>query len=105
MPVLHGLLLLAVAQVLHLIIYIFIVAVFIQVILSWVNPGAYNPATVILYRLTEPLLQRARKLLPPISGLDLSPIIVFVCLQLIIILVINPMAHIGQSWSGVFITG
>ena len=101
MPAIHGLIVLSLAQLLHLIIYIFIIAIFIQVILSWVNPGAYNPATVLLYRLTDPLMRPARKLIQPIGGLDLSPIIVFVFLQLIIILFVNPLMHFGQSLSGI----
>ena len=104
-PPLIGIAVLSVAQILYLIVYIFIIAVFIQVILSWVNPGAYNPATVILYLLTEPLLRPARNLLPPISGLDLSPLVVFIILQLIVILIINPLLHLGQSLSGFLIIG
>jgi YggT family protein len=99
-PALTGLLIFSLAQLLNLFVYIFIVAILVQVILSWVNPGGYSPSTVILYRLTEPLLRPARQLLPPIGGLDLSPIIVLVVLQLTIILVINPIMHLGVSWAG-----
>ena len=98
-PTLQGLIVLSVAEILHLIVYIFIIAIFIQVILSWVNPGAYNPVTTLLYRLTEPLLRPARKLLPPMGGLDLSPIIAFFFLQLTIILVTNPLMHLGRLLS------
>jgi len=98
-PALPGLLITSLAQLLHLLVYIFIVAVYIQVLLSWVNPGMYNPATVILYRLTEPLLAKARQLLPPSGGMDFSPILVFVVLQLTIILLINPLADLGRSLS------
>lgn len=98
-PSLPGLLVSSLAGILHLIVYIFIIAVFIQVLLSWINPGMYNPATVILYRLTEPLLQRARQLLPPAGGFDFSPILVFVALQLVIILLVNPIADLGRAWS------
>ena len=104
-PPLIGIAVLSVAQILYLIVYIFIIAVFIQVILSWVNPGAYNNATVILYPLTETLLRPARNLLPPISGLDLSPLVVFIILQLIVILIINPLLHLGRSLSGFLIIG
>ena len=100
-PAFSSLIVLSLAQILNLIFYIFIIAIFIQVILSWINPGAYNPATVILYRLTEPLLRPARQLLPPINGLDLSPIIVFVFLQLLIILVVKPLTHFGLSLSSI----
>jgi YggT family protein len=96
-PAIPGLLIISIAELLHLIIYIFIIAIFIQVILSWVNPGAYNAATVLLYRLTEPLLEPARKLIPPVGGLDLSPIAVFIFLQLTIILIVTPLDHLGLS--------
>jgi len=99
-PAISGLLVFSLSQILNLIVYVFIIAIFVKIILSWINPGAYNPATVLLHQLTEPLLQSARKLLPPMGGLDLSPIIVFIFLQLTIILVINPIAHMGQSLSG-----
>lgn len=98
-PALPGLLISSLAQILLMVTYVFIIAVFIQVLLGWINPGAYNPATVILYRLTEPLLKRARRLLPPAGGLDFSPILVFVVLQLVIILPINMLADLGRAWS------
>ena len=99
-PTLSGLVVLSIARLLHLIIYIFIFAIFIQVIISWVNPGAYNPITVLISNLTEPLLRPARRLLPPISGFDLSPLIAFIALQLIILLFINPLTDMGYSLSG-----
>ncbi len=99
-PAVTGLFVLSIAELLKLIIYIFLIAVVIQVIISWVNPGAYNPVTVILYRLTEPLLRPARRVMPPISGLDLSPLIVLIGLQLLIILFIKPLSHLGYSLSG-----
>ncbi|NNE37300.1 MAG: YggT family protein [Gammaproteobacteria bacterium] len=94
-----SLVVLSVAGILKLIVNVFMIAIFIQVILSWINPGAYNPATVILYRLTEPVLAPARKLLPPIGGLDLSPILVIIALQLSIILIITPLTHFGVALS------
>ncbi len=94
-----SLIILSIAGILELFVHVFMIAIFIQVILSWVNPGAYNPATVILYRLTEPVLAPARKLLPPIGGLDLSPIIVIIALQMSIILVVTPLTHFGVALS------
>lgn len=92
-----GLLVLSIAELLNLVTYIFIVAVLIQVVLSWVNPDAYNPVTVILHRLTDPLLRPARQLLPPVGGLDFSPVIVLIALQLFVILVIRPLSDIGRT--------
>lgn len=95
-----GLLVISLAECLQLVIYIFMFAIFIVVILSWVNPGAYNPATVLLYRLTEPLLAPARRLIPPIGGLDLSPLVVLIFLQLSLIILIRPLVRFGLSLSG-----
>lgn len=92
MPAPLGLLIVSFGEVLELIIWIFIIAILIQVILSWVNPGAYNPVTVLIYRLTEPVLAPARRLIPPIGGLDLSPIAALIFLQLLLIL-IRPLTH------------
>lgn len=60
---------------------IFIFSLIIQAILSWITPGQYNPASALLHRLNEPLLRPARRLIPPFSGLDLSPLVVILLLQ------------------------
>jgi len=66
-----------------LVIGIFIIAIIIQAVISWVSPGTYNPALSLLYSLSEPLLRPARQLLPPISGIDLSPLLVLIALQVV----------------------
>lgn len=92
-----GLLIISVAELLSLALNVFLVSILIQVVLSWVNPGAYNPATKLLYSLNEPLLTPARRLIPPISGLDLSPIVVLIAIQLIKILVVAPIVDMGRT--------
>jgi YggT family protein len=71
--------------------------VLIQVILSWVNPGAYNPASDLLYKLTEPLLRPARRILPDMSGLDLSPMLVMIGLTLLKMLLMPPLKVLTGS--------
>ena len=44
------------------------------VVMSWVNPDPYNPVVRFLVQVTEPVLSRIRKVIPPMGGLDLSPI-------------------------------
>ena len=97
---LSGLLLLSAAELLKLIIYIFMFIVFVQVILSWLNPGAYNPVTALLYQLSEPLLRPARRLLPSTHGIDFSPILVFIFLQLSLMLLVRPLADLGRALAG-----
>lgn len=75
-------------------IYIFMVAIFIQIIASWVSPHSYHPLLDIAHSIAEPMLAPARRLLPPIAGLDLSPILVFIFLRLSLILVVAPIQAI-----------
>lgn len=56
---------------------------FIQAIMSWVGPGVNNPASNVLWSLNEPLLRPVRRLIPPLSGLDLSPLAVMLVLQVV----------------------
>ncbi|HFE31848.1 MAG TPA: YggT family protein [Gammaproteobacteria bacterium] len=92
-----GLLVLSLAELLSLLINIYFFTILIQVILSWVSPGNYNPAVALLYSLNEPLLGRARRILPPISGFDLSPILVLVGLQLLEMLLVAPIQDLGRG--------
>jgi YggT family protein len=74
-------------ELLRTVLQFFTVAILVQVVLSWVAPGTHNPATQLLARLCEPLLRPFRRLLPPIGGLDFSPIFVLIGLQALLILV------------------
>ena len=96
-PSFPGLLILSAAQILQLIIYVFFFSIIVEIVLSWISPGAYNPVTVIIYRLNEPLLRPARRLIPPLGGLDFSPMVVLILLQLAIILLIRPLMALGYS--------
>lgn len=79
------------AELIALALNIYIGAILIQVIISWVNPGAYNPVLSLLYNLTAPLLRPARRLLPPLSGFDLSPLLVLLALQVAKMLILPPL--------------
>ncbi|MCB1829606.1 MAG: YggT family protein [Chromatiaceae bacterium] len=81
----------ALPELVNLVINVFLFAILIQVILSWVNPGAYNPALGLIHSLTEPVLRPARRMIPPISGLDLSPMLVMVGLTLLKMLLLPPL--------------
>lgn len=78
---LPSLLITSLLDLITLAIGLYLIAIIIQVISSWLSPGNYNPALMLLYTLTEPVLRPARRLLPPISGLDLSPLLVLLALQ------------------------
>ena len=72
---------------------IYFFALLIMVISSWIAPYSNHPALTLINQLTEPLCKPARKLLPPMGGIDFSIILVFVFISLIDnFLVIQPMA-------------
>lgn len=79
----------------ELAINLFLFAIFIQVILSWVSPGGHNPAISMLYSLTEPLLGPARRIIPPIGGIDLSPMAVMIGLVLLKMLLVPLLSPSG----------
>jgi len=60
---------------------IFIFAIFLQAILSWINPDPYNPVSSILNSLTMPILAPVKRLLPDMGGIDISPIFALIGLM------------------------
>ncbi len=89
----------ALAELINLTLNVYIVMILIQVILSWLAPGNYNPMTALLHQLTEPVLAPARRVMPAISGIDLSPIVVLLFFQLLKLLIVAPLADFGRSLS------
>ena len=63
---------------LHWLLDLYSLVLFVAVILSWVNLPDDNPFVRVVRQLTEPVLAPLRKLIPPIAGLDLSPIVLLV---------------------------
>jgi YggT family protein len=74
----------AALELVRLTLNVFFFAVIIRALLSWFSPYGirHNPVGNLLVGLTEPLLGPARRLIPPVGGLDLSPIVVLVALQI-----------------------
>jgi YggT family protein len=64
---------------------LFFFVVLIKIILSWVAPTTYNHATALLTTIAEPILRPFRRIIPPIGGLDISPIFAIILLQAAVI--------------------
>ena len=71
-----GLIMAVGTKLISLTLYIYLISIIIIVILSWVSPGTYNPLAAMLSSITEPIMRPVRKLIPPFSGIDFSPIVV-----------------------------
>jgi YggT family protein len=73
----------ALLKIITLTLNLYTLSLFAQAILSWVGPGVTNPAANVLWSLNEPLLRPVRRILPPLAGLDLTPIPVMLALQVL----------------------
>lgn len=82
-----ALILLSLLALVKLVLYIFLVSIIIEAVFSWINPGSYNPMIAVIHQLNAPLLRPARRLIPPVGGMDLSPLAVLIVLQLLIMAV------------------
>jgi YggT family protein len=83
----------AIAYAIHIIFRAFTFLVFARVIFSWIRVDPYHPfwgpILRFVYQATEPLLEPVRRLMPNMGGLDLSPLIVLVGLDLVRMLLIQ----------------
>ena len=89
-----GLALLAMVTIVKLGLYIVIAVVVFQAVLSWINP--YTPLAPLLNNMTRPFLRIFQKLIPPIGNVDLSPLVVIVICQLLLML---PVAYLEMTLS------
>ncbi|MDJ0832944.1 MAG: YggT family protein [Gammaproteobacteria bacterium] len=90
-----SLLIVAVADIVALFLNIFLFAIIIMVILSWINPGAYNPAIGLIMTLSNPVLRPIRRFIPPLGGLDLSPLFAILALMVVKMLLIPPIVFVA----------
>jgi YggT family protein len=74
----------AVRSIVRLGVYILIAALILQAVLSWINP--YSPLAAPAHQLTRPLLAPIQRLIPSISGIDLSPLVAILLLQVVLML-------------------
>lgn len=77
----------AAGELIMLTINIFLIAIIVQVIISWINPGSYNPVNALLDSLTAPVLRPVQRIMPPLSGIDLSPLFALIVLQVLKMLI------------------
>ena len=76
------------SQVLDLLFF----AILAGIVLSWLAPQTNHPGAVLLHQLTEPVMSPVRRMLPSLGGLDFSPILVFIMINLVDMLVIQNAA-------------
>jgi YggT family protein len=91
------LLYLSVVELISMVFNVFIFAIIILAVLSWVSsPYHQNPIAPLLEQLTRPVMRPARKILPPMGGIDLSPMLAIIALFFFKLLLIPPLQDIAR---------
>lgn len=78
--------------ILSFILNIYFYSLLISIIVSWVAPYSGNPALMLIQQLMEPIQSRFRRILPPMGGLDFSPIFIFLAIQVLKRIFVYPFA-------------
>ncbi|MDG1944329.1 MAG: YggT family protein [Halioglobus sp.] len=74
---------------------IYFFALLAMIVLSWIAPGGNHPALYLLHQITEPVMAPFRKVLPSMGGLDFSPILVFIIINVLQIVLRNLAFSLG----------
>ena len=69
---------------LTLVLEAYLIVILIRVVFSWISPFPTNPVSRLAWALTEPVLGPIRRTLPPMSGIDLSPLVVWLVVILLL---------------------
>ncbi len=93
-----GLFIWSFGEVTDITLVILLFAMIIQIVASWVQPGQYNPATVVLSQITAPIVNPVRRILPTAGALDFSPMVVIFVILVIRKIVPVYIINFGQNF-------
>lgn len=86
-PALPAVLGIAALDLLRYSLYILVFAILVQVLFSWINP--YAPMAPLFNAMTAPFLRPLRRFIPPLGGVDLTPLVLLIVIQIILIVLAN----------------
>lgn len=81
-----GIVVFSVTKLLATLLVTYFFLIIANVILSWVASGARHPVIPLVYQLTEPVLRPFRRIIPPIAGIDLSPVFALIGIRFLLLL-------------------
>lgn len=102
MSILTRQIVLAIVYVLDQLLSLYSLILFIAILITWVNPDPRNPIVRFLYSVTEPVLYQIRRRLPfvVVGNFDLSPLVVFLGIQVIRIMVVDTLRQVAFQLAG-----
>lgn len=86
-----------IAQVLNILLTIYMWVIIIRALISWVNPDPFNPIVQFLYRVTEPALAPIRHRIPNIGGIDISPLVAILIIIFLQTFFVGSLHDLGAS--------
>ncbi len=92
-----GNLLEALAQVLNIVLSVYMWVIIIAALISWVNPDPYNPIVRFLYGVTEPVLRPIRRFVGIRMGIDISPLIAILCIIFLQAFIVRTLLDIARK--------
>jgi YggT family protein len=92
-PNIFGLIIIAFGDMIKLILQLLFYAILLQAVISWIQPG--SSINQVLYQFTSPIMRPLQRLIPPVAGFDISPIPALIFLQLLMIIIVNPLMGFG----------
>lgn len=90
----------ALAQILDIVLSVYMWIIIISALISWVNPDPYNPIVRFLYSVTEPVLRPIRRLIGIKVGIDISPLIVILIIIFIRRFLITSLIEMAMKMKG-----
>lgn len=98
-PFFPGLLVWCVGDLLKMTVNLYFFAILVMVIASWIAPMSQSPIMEIIYRLTTPIMRPFKRIIPPLGGMDITPIFAILALQMVNIIITRPIISIGVQLS------
>jgi YggT family protein len=89
--------LLAIAKLLNFALSAYVWIVIGRAVISWVNADPYNPIVRFLVQVTEPLLERIRRVIPVMGGMDLSPMVLILAVVFLQSFLVPTLQQIAMS--------
>lgn len=93
MPNLIGLLIIVFGDIIKLVVQTFFYTILVQAVMTWIQPS--SPVNHLLYQITAPIMRPIQRILPPMGGIDISPIPALILLQLLLIVLATPIMSAG----------
>jgi len=87
----------AIAKVINTIGTLYVYILIIRALISWFSPDPYNPLVQMLYKVTEPVLNQVKRIIPNFGGFDISLIVTIILIQFLQSFIVSTLMQLGRN--------